>query len=273
MVKKNRADLTVTDVEFLQAVRYVAENVDEYPDSEGSVVRKPSLRTVLEEEWQTTTEWNKNKIDYRMCESDRGTRSSRQWDVQGGLGLVKMHDAEMTVGEGWSGRGVELTEKGRKKLAQAEERMNLSRSGESGGVEELDSSTRDLELRLEKLEEEIETLRSENKELRAENEELQEIVQTFQEEEYGAIDDGMGEQIDMMFNEVLAQARLAQLVFGIDREPFTTDKRPSDEVVIGARESVASVLSDVRGDSSGDVSSGGDGKVTLEEAVSDSSSE
>jgi len=245
MPPKRTTELSLEDVEFLQAVRYVENNPDQF--GEETDVAGPStgeLRQVLETMWDTGGDWSKGMISYRMSGPNRAD-GGRGWDTESGFGLVKLHEATLTD-EGWTSRRVELTDKGRKRLAQMEKRMDVTRSPDEGeGVAEIDSSVTDVELQVEKLQSRVETLESEKEELEDLVRDLAGDMDTIMEAQTGALDNEVADRLREVFNRVMRQRRVNQMVFDMDTDPFDPEEVPTEEDVRRSRASVRkSIVSD-----------------------------
>lgn len=238
MPPKESTEISLEDVEFLQAVRYIENHPEEFEEGTDTVgASTTELRTVLEDLWDTGGDWSKGMIAYRMSGPDK-SGGGRGWDEESGFGLVRLHSATLTD-DGWSSRRVELTDKGRKRLSQMEKRMDVTRSsGEGEGVAEIDSSVTDLELELEKLRDRVSELEQEKSELEQLVEGLLGDVDTFKQSRTGALDNDVSDQLREVFNRVVRQKRLNQMVFDIDSDPFDPETAPSEEEVKRARDSV-----------------------------------
>ena len=236
-------DLSIEDVEFLQAVRYIESNPDEFDDDSETVgATTQSVRQLLEKRWSTSADWTKPMISYRMNGPDKSSWS-RGWGMDHGFGLVKLHEATMTQ-DGWTRREIELTQKGRKWLSRKEEQMNLTRSeGRGDGAAEIDSSEKQLELELQSLEEEIEELREENDELRSTLEMVVDDLSRIKESETGALDGNISDQLQGVFTRVVRQNRVNAMVLGIDTEPFSPPGDPSEEQIVETRSELFETIS------------------------------
>jgi len=236
-------ELSLQDVEFLQAVRYIEDHADEFSSvGEDGRATTEALNSLLMKEWSSVNDWSARKVSYRMNQPGKGD-GSRGWGVEGGFGLVRLFQAELTPEAGWTSRKVELTEKGRKQLTVAEENMGVKRSSDQGeGEAELDSTATANELRLSELEEQIEEIGKELEETRSTMQSIAEDVNTIKQSESGAISGEMEEQLGEVFNRIVQHTRLYQSVLGVDTTPFSSDVSPSEEEYQVARQQIRSTL-------------------------------
>lgn len=244
MSSPNNQELSVADVEFLQAVRHIEQNPEGFDSVEVAEGRATTqaLNRLLQEEWKTVNEWTDGKISYRMNPPSRA-EGSRGWGVDNGFGLVRLHDAEIRPKVGWTSRSVELTEKGLKRLAKRESELNISRSEDTGsGAEEIDSKAMEMELDVQELQEEVEELREENEQLRETVETLVEDVSQWKSSPTGAFDSEMSDRFDQVFQTMVKQTRLNQLVFEVDLDAFSPENQPDKDDVGRVRDSVRSTL-------------------------------
>lgn len=243
-------DLSIADVEFLQAVRYIESNPEEFGldnDTEQKGATTKALRDVLEKQWSTSADWSKGMISYRMNGPDKSA-GGRGWGSEQGFGLVRLHDATMTP-KGWTSRSVELTQKGEKWLSRKEEQMNMARSSNEGqGMSEVDSSATQLEMELQTLEEQVETLREENKELRQTVDELSDVVTRFQKSETGALDSDVADRLQEVLNRMVRQNRINRRVLGVNTEPFSPPGEASESDVVTAQQQLAETVLHYQGD-------------------------
>lgn len=237
-------ELSLQDVEFLQAVRYIEEHPDEFPsvDPEEGQATTEALNKVLKEKWSSVNEWSDRKVSYRMNQPGKGD-GSRGWGVDGGFGLVRLYQAELSPESGWTSRKVELTDKGRKRLSVAEENMGVARSSDEGdGAAELDSTATENELRLSELEDRVDELGEEIEQTQQMIESIAADVNSFKESESGAISGEMDEQLTEVFNRMVQHTRMFRSVLGVDTGPFASDASPTEQEYQLARQQVRTTL-------------------------------
>lgn len=105
-------ELTIQDVEFLQAVREINKNPDEYQDTD---ITSPPANT---KSIRKATDLNSKQVSYRMC----GNSNSRGFDEIENP-IVITHSPEM-LESGTGPRSIELTEYGVEMLSKAQNKMN-----------------------------------------------------------------------------------------------------------------------------------------------------
>lgn len=232
---KNKADLSANDVEFLQAVRHIQMNTDDYPELDQAQVpvTTGALKTVLMDEWDTVCDWSDTMVDYRMSEGDRG------WGEEG-LGLVTLYEAEyLEEQREWTSRGIELTDAGFTRLETMEKRMSMSRakSAESGEVTGLDSSVDEVALEVDQVKQEVEEL----------NDQLSELVETvnrFQELETGALDPQIASQVRTVFDRVVRHQQIFKQVLDLNTDPYSPNNEQSitQDLVAESRNTISGAL-------------------------------
>lgn len=220
----------MVDVEFLQAVRYIEENPDEFASVEDDgVPRTEALNRLLRENWDTNRDWSKRMVRYRMRPEGRG------WGVEEGFGLVRLYSSELTARGEHRSRGIELTDQGRMRLSDAEEQMGIERrEGLSGDLrgDVFDSDTTAIERDLRQLEEKVDEM---NENL----ERIAKMAEEFDQSETGALDPSFAEQFESAFRYAVRFQQLSQGVLGVD--PARLDPREGEDDV-----DHAAVRSDLR---------------------------
>ena len=137
MTIRDITDLSWKDIKFLTAVRDINENPDQYPGTDGSVT--PANTTSLRE----ATDLSRGEIRHRL--NDKSDIADRD------LGLIRLHDPQLTERGDHGPKSVELTEFGERFLDRA---LSARSVGDAGAAEVAQGDRISaLEERLEKIEE------------------------------------------------------------------------------------------------------------------------
>jgi len=224
---KSKDDLTISDIEFLQAVKYIEEHEDEFDATEDGMA--PANTTVVKrvlDQWDTINEWGNGKIDWRMDKGKRG------WGVEDdpGLGLVCIYPAKPDPQKGWTTRSIELTDKGRKRLSVAEQKHDLEPSeGEQADTDAI--RTTEMELRLERTEDRLDFMEEKVDTVIGNLQAIDESLTEIQESKTGALDSEASQQLSTVFDLVVRYQRIFEAVLDIDTEPFGANQEMNDDKV------------------------------------------
>jgi len=219
-----QSGLDLTDIEFLQTVRTINANPDEFPYTEKGE-RPASTRSIRE-----STDLSREQVRYRLGGSNsRGLEDA---------GLIVVHSAVYDEEKSQYGpKSVELTEKGLKQLERAEKTFAGDNTADSDEVEELRERVDALENtdidgdvdtnavvdelravsgRLESLEDTVERIDQEVATLRDE-------VSAIQESDWGEIDDEIVEDLVLVLQRAPAMLYAFDSVLGVDVDQVVDD--------------------------------------------------
>lgn len=213
-MRKRTEDLTHVDIKFLKLVQEINDNPEDYEQTDLGVT-PANTRALIK-----NSELSPQQVRYRIRPYLDG--KNRGFDH---LGLVELHDHEGST-EGLSARSVEVTEAGRLKIQDWQQRHGDLELDESARptLEGLEADLMQLRGRLEEKEERIESLESELSSLR--------------ESQFGAVDDDQAEKIDGSIKYVARSRKFFQDVLGVD--PMALD---NDLTAEEARQQMAQQLS------------------------------
>lgn len=256
---KDSKELKRKDIKFLRAVQLLCDNPDEYDHTDKG--KAPANTSALKSvEWMDLSDGD---LEYRMVKQSDSGANKRGFEVDGGLGYLRIYQAEPGP-SGYEPRSVEITEKGRKALKAAMEDHGFVEGVPS---EEDDAGTDipgEVELEIAEIREEMADLRSEVEQRRTEAaelreeiqqlketrdqlienvEELSEIVEMWEERPLGAVGQQKSERIDSTIRAIPAFIDMHKNVFGLDPREFGIDQEVSVEDVRDAREEVNRALS------------------------------
>lgn len=221
---KEETDLTLADVEFLRTVRDINANPEEYDQTD--VGERPanitSLKSVLLKGSGTLDDWTEGKLDYRMREGKRGWLKSDE----GSLNLVVLHQGQSdpTAPSGYIVRSVELTERGKRKVAKAEEEWGF----ESSPSTSKDTDTGALRVEVDQHSDQIAELEETLASVQEELEEMNEYLSYIRENKAGALDNETADHLEMVFDLNLRHERLLKMVMNVDTDPLKKGTNPSD---------------------------------------------
>lgn len=118
MTIRDVIDLSWKDIKFLTAVRNINENPDQYPGTDRSVT--PANTTSLRE----ATDLSRGEIRHRL--NDKSDVADQD------LGILRLHDPQLTEKGGHGPKSVELTEFGERFLDRA---LSARSVGDAGAAE------------------------------------------------------------------------------------------------------------------------------------------
>jgi len=230
---KTQDELDLKDINFLRAVKELCDNPDEHPETEGG--EAPANTTAIKElEW---TDFSAAELQYRMSKNKRG------FEADGGMGLIRVYDPPITE-NGYGPRSVEITDQGRRVLSETLEERDLTISGEGATALAEDAELEIAELREEvsRLSREVEEMREDHTQTQEDVEAVAEIVEMWQDQEFGALDPEQGNKLSSVIKALPAFIELHNEIFGVNPKEFGPEESLSNEDYQQKREQVREAL-------------------------------
>jgi archaellum component FlaC len=241
---KDGSELSLADVEFLRTVRDINANPEEYENTDTGV--KPanisSLKSVLLDGSGTLDDWTEGKLDYRMREGKRGWLESDD----GSFNMVVLHQgkSDPTAPSGYIVRSVELTERGKRKVAKAEEEWGFESSPST--AKETDSGA--LRVEVDQHSDQIAELQESLATIEEQLEQMNEYLEYIRDNKAGALDNETADHLEMVFDLNLRHERLLQMVMDVDTDPLKKGTDPSDRDIRAVQEDIASWVESATGE-------------------------
>lgn len=223
-------NLEVVDIQFLQAVRNINENPDEFMKTERGVTAASTLSL------RNATELSRNQIRYRMGGSRcRGLAEA---------GLTEVYDAVLDDDGGHGPKSIELTEKGEEVLRAVEEKVVSGGRGASPSeveelrerVDALEGNQIEGEVDTDAVVEELQALRSRvdgiDSKVDSVGEDVsavQSVVDEIQSSNWGSIDDEIVEDLVLLLRRAPAMLYVFSSVLSVDVDEIVEGGSFSDE--------------------------------------------
>lgn len=203
MARKQKGDLSHEDIKFLKAIQELENNPDEYPET--NLTEQPantsSLRAVLD--------MSRQQVTYRIRPAERGLEK---------MGLVRLYDSEVTESGESLPRSVELTDEGRKRITEWEEKYGPldTQDWDATTVEEIERELDEIQSRLDELSgsaasvdgETPEAVTEEIAKLSSRIDAVSDQVSQFENSRYGAVDEPFGQRLDQSLDFVAGYHRI-----------------------------------------------------------------
>jgi polyhydroxyalkanoate synthesis regulator phasin len=246
-------NLEVVDIQFLQAVRNINENPDEYAKTESGVTAASTLSL------RNATELSRNQIRYRMGGSRcRGLAEA---------GLTEVYDAVLDEDGGYGPKSIELTEKGEEVLREIEEQVASQGRGASPGevedlrerVAALEGSQIEGEVDTDAVVGELEALRSRVDGVESAVESvgedvtaIQSVVDELQSSAWGSIDEEIVDDLVLVLRRAPVMIYVFSSVLSVDIDEIVEEGSFSEEELADVQAELFLELASAAGVSFGD---------------------
>jgi len=201
-------DLEHKDIEFLEAVRAINGDPEDYEETEPGKVAANSTSV------RSATNLSRSEVKYRMGADPDDYRGFGEE----GLGLLRIYSASLENGR-FGPKSAELTERGLEVLNEAKSRVRFAASsGQTGGEGAAETAGQVAEL-----EAEVEALQENIADVAESVQSVNETLSQFEDRDRGALDSEFADKLNAVLTALPRHDQALSEVLGVDLDQLGSD--------------------------------------------------